>query len=145
VLSTSRSPEQFDRLVARLSVEDGADAHPIKPADGAESTARPADVTPSEHTSGVLNQRRALMRALVKAVRITGGERSRPVLLRVAETDPDAVAREVAATALRGIAKTTDAARLVALQSAEADHNTQRQILATLATLGDAPEAVQCF
>src|SRR6185436_8455793 len=100
VLSASEDPQNYDRLVARLAAEDGSDGpRPPKPPGGDAVRG----TTPSERSADLSVQRRRLRHALLAAIRLTGGEQARPVLLGAAESDPDAAVREVAARELRVI------------------------------------------
>jgi HEAT repeat protein len=145
ILSASREPKDFERLVARLAVEDGADARPAKAAAGESTTTSPGPVTPSEHASGLAQRRRSIVDELVKAVAMTGGDRARPVLLRVAESDPDPDVRKTAVEGLRDKATAADAAKLIALEANESDPLARREMRRTLAAVADAPETVRFF
>jgi len=145
LLSASRDPKDFERLVARLAVEDGSDVLPAKPSVGGPSTAPPAPVTPSEHASGVLQRRRTMVRELVNAVAMTGGDRARPVLLRVVETDADGNVREIAAQKLRAVATAADAPKLLAIEAGESDPIARGELRRTLAALADAADAAKFF
>lgn len=139
VLSASREPADFERLLARLAKEDGSDPPPPRPAAG---EGEQEGTTPSEHSTGLNHTRRKLVCALLSALKTAGGERARTVLLRVAESDTDGVVRETAVKQLQGLALASDAPKLVALLAAEPDQNARREILRALARLGTAPEAV---
>jgi HEAT repeat protein len=145
LLSASREPKDFDRLVARLAVEDGADAPAAKPAAGGTSSTTPAPVTPSEHATGRAQIRRSRLKELVNAVAMTGGERARPVLLRVVETDPDGAVRETAATKLLELATAADAPKLLAVEANEPDPLARGALRRTLAALPDSPDASTFF
>jgi HEAT repeat protein len=144
LLSASREQRDFERLVARLAVEDGGDIRPAKPS-AVEPAPPPAGVTPSERESSAARNRRRIVRELVLAVAMTGGDAARPVLLRVAETDPDAAVREAAVRGLRDKATAEDAPRLLAIEAKEADPMTRRESRRALAALAGSPDAVRFF
>lgn len=143
VLSASRDPADFDRLLGRLAREDGADAPPPKPADAPR--VRPSDITPSERASGQTATRRTLARALLGALRTNGAARARAVLLKYAAQDPDAVVREAAASKLAGLVTPADGPAIVAMEAAEPDVNTRRELLRLLATFPGLPAAAARF
>lgn len=143
VLSASRDPADFERLLGRLAKEDGGDAPPAKSPDAPK--AGPAQTTPSERASGTTAVRRALARALLGALRTSGAERARPALLRCAASDTDAVVREAAAKQLTGLATAADGPTIAAMESAEPDVNTRRELLRLLAAFPELPEATARF
>jgi HEAT repeat protein len=144
VLSASRDPADFDRLLARIGKEDGADVKPAKPRDGHADPPREG-TTPSDHVSDAGAVRGRLVRGLLGALATSGGERARPVLLQLAESDADAGVRKFAAAKLRGIAVTADAPKLLALEAKDPDPDVRRELLRTLAGLGGSPEAAARF
>ena len=140
LLTASKDPADFDRIAARLSVEDGSEPpRPAPPPDAAAGT------TPSERATSTLGRRRLLRKELIRAARTTGGARARPVLLALLADDPDEATREVAAIELRGIVRAADAPKLLAAEQRATDPTTRQEVLRTLATLADAPEAVARF
>jgi HEAT repeat protein len=144
VLSASRDPADFERILARLGREDGSDVRPAKP-PGGEAEPPPAGTTPSEHAVDAGANRRRLVRALLQALSMSDGPRARPTLLSFAESDPDAIVRQTAVQALRGRALPADAPKILDLEAKEPDADVRREMLRTLAGLGASPEATARF
>jgi hypothetical protein len=144
VLSASHDRADFERLLARLGKEDGADVKPPKPPHGDTGPA-PAGTTPSEHISDASALRGRLIRALLLALTTSGGERARPVLLQLAEKDADPAVRKYAVGRLHGVASAADAPKLLELEAKEEDPDSRREILRTRATLGGSPVATARF
>jgi len=145
LLAASEDPKAFDRLVARLTAEDGADAPAPPPPGAGGDRPKGAGTTPSEPVAEPAGKRGRLVRELVDAVAKSDPARARPVLLHVAESDADALVRAAAAQRLAGSAVPEDAPRLVAAEKKEEDVAARRELLAAIATLGAAPEAVRRF
>lgn len=143
-LSASRDPADFDRLLARLHKETGENDLP-QPVPGEPRRADAVPTTPSDRLAGARELRTKIVCSLVQALRTTGGERAREPLLRLVASDPEARVRERAASALRSLARPQDASALLAAESAEPDALVRREILRTVAILGESPEAVAAF
>jgi hypothetical protein len=144
VLSASHDTADFERLLARLGKEDGADVRPAKPAHGEPEPAQQG-TTPSAHVSDAGALRGRLIRALLLAATTSGGGRARPALLQFAEKDPDPAVRTYAVAKLRGVAEPGDAPKLLELEAKDDDPDARREMLRTLATLGASPEATARF
>lgn len=141
VVDDAPSPGRFDRLAARLAVEDGAGPAP----EPREDAAAPVTVTGEDPVQVAARRRRVLRAALVRALRAADPSRARPLLLGLLATDGDARVRETAAQSLLGLAGDADAAEILSRADADADSDVRAALLRVLASLGGSETAAARF